>query len=102
MPGCLCALTLAYLISFQNVAIEYIYSEPRRCTHGKFHYDRTNDALVFERVAWPNTYQTVSIPFPTLGIEGEFSVWYCWGQATAIIGGREVGVIRTQEERGIS
>ena len=100
----MCALTFIVMLGFNNVAIDAVYGKPLHCVQGKFHYDRKHDALVFRREYrnGDKGEERVTIPLPNPNIQGKFSVFYCWGQSTAVVGNDEVTVILQWENRGLA
>ena len=98
---CSCALTFLLWLSYNNVALDAIYGQPLHCVQGTFHYDRKSDALVFVR-KFRKGEERVSIPLPHPNIQGKFSVFYCWGQLTAVVGNKEVPVVFEWTEEGLA
>lgn len=99
--GCLCALTFIVSLGLSHFTIHDVYGLPLHCVQGTFHYDQHEESLVFQRHSL-NTEVRVSIPLPQPNIQGTFSVWYCWGQYTAIVGNEEVGVVIQVIEKGLA
>ena len=91
MP-CICALTFIVILSMTNVDVQSVYAEPLHCKQGTFSYDPKKDSFVFRRVSF-GYEERVTIPLPHPNVLGTFNVFYCWGQATAIVGNKEVEVL---------
>lgn len=86
------------------MALDAVYGQPLHCIQGKFHYDQKHDALVFRREfrQGDKGEERVTIPLPHPDIQGKFSVFYCWGQTTAIIGNDEVPVVMQWTEKALA
>ena len=90
MSECLCALLMVVMLGNYDLTARGIYSQPTHCAKGRF----TVLGARTMRVRWTNLRQQyiVTIFFPPPPIVGQFQVYYCWGNTTAIIGNQEVPV----------
>ena len=92
--GCLCALTFIAFLGIGDWDIDQIYGKPLHCVQGSFYFNDQDQSFVFIR-HFLGEEQRVSIRLPHVGT---FSVFYCWGDHTAMLtedntGWREVPVV---------